>query len=147
MSSIERSFSFWRGGSALESTFRKPKRWTQGRATPPFVGKSILRCKSTIYSLNSSKATVIASTHHAPKQWSLSKTETVNNFENWKQNLVYTLSLDSHFAPFQADGVTWGKKTKASPYAALETMVQVYRKNNVLAPGKRLRFWRPCSDR
>lgn len=79
------------------------------------MGKSILCCKSTIYSLNSSKATVIASTHHVPKQWSLSKTETVNNFENWKQNLVYTLSLDSHFAPFQADGVTWGKKTKDQP--------------------------------
>lgn len=89
----------------------------------------------------------MASTHHTPKQWSLSKTETVNSFENWKQNSVYTLSLYSHFAPFHADGVTWGKKTKASPLEALETMVQVYRRNNVLPPGKRLIFCRSWSDR
>jgi len=29
--------------------------------------------------------------------------------------LMYTVSLDSHFAPVLADGVTWGKKTKAQP--------------------------------
>lgn len=28
---------------------------------------------------------------------------------------MYALSLDSNFAPFLADGVTWGKKTKAQP--------------------------------
>ena len=42
----------------------------------------------------------MASTHHAPKQWCLSKVETINSFENWKQNLLYTLSLDSNFTPF-----------------------------------------------
>ena len=127
---------------AALSNLRSENLNVEHKAEPP-LHSSVSRyfvAKARFYSLNSSKATVIASTHDAPKQWSLSKTETVKSFENWKQNLVYTLSLDSHFAPFQADGVTWGKKTKASPYAALETMVQVYRKKNVLPPGKRLRF-------
>jgi len=57
----------------------------------------------------------MASTHRAPKQWCLTKHETINSFENWKQNLIYTLSLDSNFAPFLAEGVTWLKKTKAQP--------------------------------
>ena len=57
----------------------------------------------------------MATTHRAPKQWSLSKNETVNSFENWKHNLQYTLSLDPNFAPFLIDNFTWDKKTKASP--------------------------------
>ena len=57
----------------------------------------------------------MASTHRAPKQWCLSKSETINSFENWRQNLLYTLSLDINFAPFLAEGFTWGKKTKANP--------------------------------
>ena len=63
----------------------------------------------------------MASTHRAPKQWCLSKVETINSFENWKQNLLYTLSLDSNFAPFLADGFTWLKKTKAQPLRGLES--------------------------
>lgn len=55
----------------------------------------------------------MAATHRAPKQWCLSKIETINSFENWKQNLLYTLSLDNNFAPFLADGSTWQKKTRA----------------------------------
>lgn len=51
----------------------------------------------------------------APKQWSLTKTETVNSFENWKQNLQYTLSLDPNFAQFLVEGVVWGKKSRAAP--------------------------------
>ena len=57
----------------------------------------------------------MASTHRAPKQWCLSKSETITNFENWRQNLLYTLSLDSNFAPFPAEGITWGKNTKPEP--------------------------------
>ena len=57
----------------------------------------------------------MASSPRAPKQWSLSRNESINSFENWRQNLVYTLSLDSNFAPFLADGTTWGKKTKTHP--------------------------------
>lgn len=57
----------------------------------------------------------MANVHRAPKQWSLSKVETLNSFENWRQNLLYTLSLDQQFAPFLVDGATWSKKTKADP--------------------------------
>ena len=47
----------------------------------------------------------------APKQWSLTKNESINTFEAWRQNLVYTLSLDQNFAPFMVEGCTWLKKT------------------------------------
>ena len=55
----------------------------------------------------------------APKQWCLTKHETLNSFENWKQNLTYTLSLDKNFAPFLAEGSKWLKKTKTSPLRGL----------------------------
>lgn len=51
----------------------------------------------------------------APKQWSLTKHETITSFEAWRQNLQYTLSLDRNFASFLADGVTWLKKSPGSP--------------------------------
>ncbi len=57
----------------------------------------------------------MATTHRAPKQWPLTKTETINSFESWKHNLQYTLSLDTDFSPYLVDSYTWGKKTKASP--------------------------------
>ena len=50
----------------------------------------------------------------APKQWTLTKTETINSFENWRQNLQYILSLDANFAVFIDPSVTWLKKTKAN---------------------------------
>ena len=62
----------------------------------------------------------MANTHRAPKQWCLSKVETVNTFENWRQNLQYTLSLDPNFAPFLLEGCQWGKKTKTSPLRGFE---------------------------
>ena len=61
----------------------------------------------------------MANSHRAPKQWCLTKIETVNSFENWKQNLLYTLSLDPNFAPFLVDGVNWEKKTRNSPNRGL----------------------------
>lgn len=51
----------------------------------------------------------------APKQWCLTKTETINSFENWKQNLIYTLSLDANFAPFLVEGASWLKKSRTEP--------------------------------
>lgn len=60
-------------------------------------------------------------THQAPKQWSLSKNETVTSFENWKHNLVYTLSLDPNFAPFLGEDFQWDKKTKESPLRGFTT--------------------------
>ena len=49
----------------------------------------------------------MANVYRAPKQWCLGKDETVNSFENWKQNIVYSA--------FLVDGVTWGKNTKPDP--------------------------------
>ena len=57
---------------------------------------------------------IMAATPRAPKQWCLTKTETITSFESWRQNLVYALSLDTQFAPFLVDGATWLKKTKAN---------------------------------
>ena len=51
----------------------------------------------------------------APKQWSLTKDETITTFESWRQNLKYVLSLDANFAPFLVDNVEWQKKTRAAP--------------------------------
>ena len=50
----------------------------------------------------------------APKQWLLTKDETINSFTNWKENLLYTLSLDSNFSSYLEDGITWGKKSSAN---------------------------------
>lgn len=58
----------------------------------------------------------MANVYRAPKQWCLTKNETVNSFENWKQNLVYILSLDPHFAQFLVEGTQWEKKSKVQPY-------------------------------
>jgi hypothetical protein len=57
----------------------------------------------------------MASSIRAPKQWCLTKTESINSFESWKQNLVYTLSLDANFVPFLVEGALWKKKTKTEP--------------------------------
>lgn len=54
----------------------------------------------------------MAATLHTPQQWCLTQMETVTTFENWHQNLVYTLSLDAHFAPFLVHRTTWLKKPK-----------------------------------
>lgn len=58
-------------------------------------------------------------TPRAPKQWRLTTDETINSFENWKQNLMYILSLDNNFAPFLAEGFAWEKKTTANPTRGL----------------------------
>ena len=61
----------------------------------------------------------MAATPRSRKQWCLTMTEIVTSFENWRQNLLYTLSLDAQFAPFLLDGATWSKKTKKSPDSRL----------------------------
>jgi hypothetical protein len=53
--------------------------------------------------------------NRAPKQWSLTKQETITSFEAWRQNLQYTLSLDPNFAPFLIDVVTRLRKTTTAP--------------------------------
>ena len=57
----------------------------------------------------------MAATPRGPKQWCLPKKETVTSFENWRQNLVYTLFFAAQFAPFLLEGATWVKKTQHSP--------------------------------
>ena len=54
-------------------------------------------------------------TARAPKQWLLSKDETINTFENWRKNLPYILSLDNNFAAFLHEGFTWGNETTLKP--------------------------------
>ena len=61
----------------------------------------------------------MASSHRAPKQWCLTKVETVNSFENWKQNLLYTLALDHNFSLFLNNGFVWQKKSSANPTRGL----------------------------
>ena len=57
----------------------------------------------------------MANIRRAPTQWCLTKHETINTFDNWKQNLIYTLSLDVNFAEFIATYARWQKKTAALP--------------------------------
>lgn len=56
----------------------------------------------------------MSATHRAPKQWCLTKTETMNTFENWKQNLLYCLSLDTAFSTFLEDTASWERATKGN---------------------------------
>ena len=51
----------------------------------------------------------------APKQWALTKNETITSFEAWRQNLQYTLSLDPNFASFLVEGASWLKKSSTTP--------------------------------
>jgi hypothetical protein len=62
----------------------------------------------------------MAATHRAPKQWCLSKNENITSFENWKQNLMYTLSLDRNFSPYLGEGATWLKRTRGQPLRGFE---------------------------
>ena len=50
----------------------------------------------------------------APKQWQLSRNETLNSFTNWRENLIYSFSLDPAFTSYLGEGVTWQKKTSAN---------------------------------
>ena len=61
----------------------------------------------------------MATSIRAPKQWCLTKTENITSFESWRQNLVYTLSLDKNFAPFLVAGVQWRKRTRDNPHRGL----------------------------
>ena len=55
----------------------------------------------------------------APKQWFLIKDETLNSFTNWKENFLYTLSLDKNFAEFLTDGFSWNRKSSTNPNRGL----------------------------
>ena len=59
----------------------------------------------------------MAQSNKAPKQRYLEKHETLNSFNAWKENLIYTLSLDSNFTPFIS--AEWGRWTAAAPNRGL----------------------------
>ena len=53
--------------------------------------------------------------YKAPKQWTLQSDATVTQYEAWRQNLMYTLSLDSSFKAYIKKDASWKKATKADP--------------------------------
>ena len=59
----------------------------------------------------------MAASPRAPKQWQLTKIETITSYESWRQNLIYVLSLDKNFVPFL--DATWQKQTAANPRKGL----------------------------
>jgi hypothetical protein len=61
----------------------------------------------------------MASSHRAPKQWCLTTNETINSFENWRQNLLYTLTLDPNFTTFLQDQFEWKKKSKKDAFRGM----------------------------
>ena len=46
-------------------------------------------------------------------------TVNITTFEAWRQNLQYSLSLDTNFTPFLADNFSWLKKSSTSPQRGL----------------------------
>ena len=59
-------------------------------------------------------------TSRAPKQWALTKRETITSYEAWRQNLQHTLALDRNFAVFLLENTTWLRKTSTAPLRGLE---------------------------
>ena len=57
----------------------------------------------------------MANSTKAPKQWSLPSDADVSGYEKWKNNLLFTFSTESLYAPFLGKDVTWLKQTKANP--------------------------------
>ena len=53
--------------------------------------------------------------YKAPKQWTLQSDATVTQYEAWRQNLMYTLSLDTSFTPYIKKDASWKKYRKADP--------------------------------
>ncbi len=50
----------------------------------------------------------------APKIKELTENETLSSFDNWRQTLIYSFSLDSQFSEFLAEGATWERKKSAA---------------------------------
>lgn len=65
------------------------------------------------------KLTVTSMASRAPKQWALSRNETITSFEAWRNNLQYTLSLDHNFATFLVEDFKWEKKSGTNPLRGL----------------------------
>ena len=112
----------WRGGGFLEPTSRNLRPNT--RESYSFLTQlrryvehfSSFKLDSLVNPIHNNSHGFFSTSPEAVESL---KNESINSFENWRQNLVYTLSLDSNFAPFLADGTTWGKKTQTQPLRGL----------------------------
>ena len=54
----------------------------------------------------------------APKQWALKEGCSINEFETWRQNLLYVISMDTRFDKFME--TAWLAKSAAEPHHGLE---------------------------
>ena len=56
----------------------------------------------------------MASSLKAPKQWALQSDATITQFEAWKNNLIFTLSLDKVNSQFLTADATWSKESRTT---------------------------------
>ena len=61
----------------------------------------------------------MATSVKAPKQWALQSDATITQFEAWKNNLIFTLSLDRVNAQFLKDNATWAKASGTTHHRGL----------------------------
>ena len=50
-----------------------------------------------------------------PKLRELTTEETFNTFKSWKEQLIYSLSLENEFKPFLVDGLVWERESSDKP--------------------------------
>ena len=79
------------------------------------LGLKVSKHDSLYHAVKISRQVIRMASNRAPKQWSLSKDETITSFEAWRQNLLYILSLDPNFAHFLLEETTWQRKTSNQP--------------------------------
>ena len=70
--------------------FADPSNWRGGSGFPNLRSSQLPRSK-----LKHKQSS--GYNEHSPKQWSLTKTETVNSLENWRQNLGRVVPLVEHY--------------------------------------------------
>ena len=76
--------------------------------------------------MNQRFGTMATNLKRAPPMRPLGKDETINSFESWKGNFIYTLNLDSNFAPFLDPNKSWEKKSKnGRPHRGLSCAQEV----------------------
>ena len=63
----------------------------------------------------------MAQNNRVPKQWRLTKEETLTSFEDWKSNLIYSLRQDQYFVPFLRQNIEW-RKRKHEPNFGLRAL-------------------------
>ena len=79
-----------------------------------------------------------------PKQKELTKSESITTFEQWRQNLIFTLSLDSSFSPYLAENYQLTGKVSKNKQANISHNLEgirwrlspLYRPIQILNPEK-----------